>query len=218
MDLRNVNTIEYHGAVLEGIEVLCRIFWGPDMETCRRMIKKDFFTPFEIIQSDQKDESGIFLNDIQSIPDRFETCESLHGHLDECYINLFINNRDGIIPLYQSCYEFENAPMMGASAQKMSGLFESRGLSLGNNFNEPPDHIAIELEYLFFLLQEAWDSRNENEPIPAEVRCFASENMLPWVMDFCRRLESVPVECRFYLFASRMLVMLLEAISKLSLT
>ncbi len=214
MNLRHLNTIKYHGAVLEGIEALCRVFWGPDLETCRRMINKNFFTPFEIIQSDTKDASDILLDDILAIPDRFETCESLHDHLDECYINLFINNRDGIIPLYQSCYEFKNAPMMGASAQKMADLFESSGLSLGNNFNEPPDHIAIEMEYLFFLLQEAWDSGKENEPFPAEARCFAAENMLPWVMDFRRRLESVPIKCRFYLFASRMLVMLLEAISK----
>ncbi len=92
------------------------------------------------------------LKDIHSIARGFDTHESLFTHLDDDYVRLFINSHKGITaPLYQSCYEFKNAAMMGESAVKMKTRFASRGLSLGDQINEPPDHLAIELDTVWVL-------------------------------------------------------------------
>jgi len=50
---------------------------------------------------------------------------------------------------------------MGESAGVMRQLFKSKKLSLADSINEPPDHLSIELEYLYFFTS-AWR---------AETRC-----------------------------------------------
>ena len=216
MDLQNSENRKINDAVLEGIEIMCRVFWGPDLESCRHMIEGNFFQSFEIILSKTEAKPSVILDNINSLINRFDTDQSLFHHLNECYVRLFVNNKEGITtPLYQSCYEFENAPMMGESAVKMNKRFKSKGLSMENRVHEPPDHLAIELEYLFFLLQDSGVGRDDNQDkfVSNEAASFAAETMLPWVIVINQRLKSVTDDCRFYYLASGILVLLLSLIS-----
>jgi len=220
MDIENPGNKKFNTAVLEGIQIMCRVFWGPDLDSCRHMIEGNFFQTFEITpekSKESKSEEKFFfmLDNINSIINRFDSHQSLFNHLNECYVRLFVNAKEGIIaPLYQSCYEFENAPMMGESAKKIKNQFLSKGLSLENLIHEPPDHLAIELEYLFFLLQEtSLDLYDPDKFISNEAISFAKETMLPWVMIFNQRLKSADEDCRFYFLASGILVLLLRRIA-----
>ncbi|MBW1946193.1 MAG: molecular chaperone TorD family protein [Deltaproteobacteria bacterium] len=216
MDLENSENKKINYAVLEGVEIMCRVFWGPDLESCRHMIEGNFFQSFEITLTIPEAKPSVILDNINSIINRFDTPQSLFHHLNECYVRLFVNNKEGITtPLYQSCYEFENAPMMGESAIKMNKRFKSKGLSMENRVHEPPDHLAIELEYLFFLLQDSSVGLNDNPDkfVSNEAVSFAAETMLPWVTVFNQRLKPVIDDCRFYSLASGILVLLLSLIS-----
>ena len=208
MDFQNSENKENKDAVTTGVELMCRIFLGPDLDSCRHMKEGNYFQAFENIFTESGAESTILLDNIKSIVNKFDTQQSLFDHLNECYVRLFVNAKEGIsAPLYESCYEFENAPMMGKSAVEMTQRFKSKGLSMENIVHEPPDHLAIELEYLFFVLQETEGF------IPNEAVSFASETMMPWVSVFNQRLKSVTDECKFYFFASSLLVLFLELIS-----
>ena len=77
-----------------------------------------------------------------------------------------------------------------------------------NRIHEPPDHLAVELEYLFFLLQDGCVGPDDNS-----AALFAAKTMLPWVMVFNQRLKIATEDCRFYFFASEILVWLLRLIS-----
>lgn len=192
--------------ILKTIQIMCRVFWGPDLESCHQMIEGNFFQPFETLLTKPGMKSSIALDDIKSIINKFDTDQLLFDQLNECYVRLFVNSKEGITaPLYESCYEYENAPMMGESAIKMMDRFKSKGLSIENKLHEPPDHIAVELEYLFFLLQE--DGIDQKEIVN-----FAGETMLPWVQIFNQHLESVKNDCRFYFAASKMLIEVLKII------
>jgi len=193
--------------VLEGVQTMCQMFWGPDSESCRQMMEGNYFHPFEVIFTGSEAKSSVLLDNINSIIKKFDTHQSFFDHLNECYVRLFVNCKEGIVaPLYESCYEFENAPMMGRSAVEMTQRFKSKGLSMENIVHEPPDHLAVELEYLFFLLQQ------EDELILDEAASFAGETMLPWVKDFNQRLKSGGEDCRFYSLVTGILVLLLELI------
>jgi len=123
MDLKYSENKKINAAVLEGVEIMCPVFWGPDLESCRHMIEGNFFQSFETILTKKEAKSSVILDNIKSIINRFDTPQSLFHHLNECYVRLFVNNKEGITtPLYQSCYEFENAPMMGKSAVKMKAF------------------------------------------------------------------------------------------------
>ncbi len=195
--------------LLEAIESMCRVFWGPDLESCCQMREGTFFHSGEKILTKSDMKSSAAFDSVKAVIDQFNSDQSLFDHLNECYVRLFINNRGGIAaPLYQSCYEFENAPMMGKPAVIMKTLFESKGLSMENRVHEPPDHLAIELEYLFFLV-------NEESIDQKEVASFAGKIMLPWVEKFNQCLKSETAEENFYFSASEILVMLLKKIIKI---
>ncbi len=98
--------------------------------------------------------------------------------------------------MYQSCHEYDHAPMMGASAIMMKERLAAVNLSLGPHINEPPDHIAIELEYLYFLLTNGWADENASQV--KEASSFAADTMLPWVLKVqSRRLSDRP-DAAFY--------------------
>jgi TorA maturation chaperone TorD len=78
----------------------------------------------------------------------------------------------------------------------MKERFESKGLSLGDHIHEPPDHLAIELEYLYFLLERGWSG--DDAALKDEAVSFVVEIILPWVIKFQERLVAVETECRFY--------------------
>ena len=129
---------------------------------------------------------------------------------------MFISHRDGITaPLYESCYlgvePGETASLMGKPAIKMNKRLQSSGLSIGDSIPEPPDHISIELEYLYYLLKKGW---TEGRPtLFNEAVSFAAITMLPWVSKFRERLAG-EAECRYYFFIASIVTASLGFISE----
>jgi len=194
--------------LLSAIKTICRIFWGPDPDDCAAMKAGSFFLPFENLKPAITGDFADPLQKIKAFPEDFGDADLLCRQLAETFVRLFINAKGGIqAPLYQSCYEYENAPLMGASAVKMKNRFESSGLTLAETITEPPDHLCIEMEYLYFLLDKS-GSRPKGSVL-YEAGSFAAGTMLPWVSVFAGRLQQ-ETACRFYPLASRLLVLILD--------
>jgi TorA-specific chaperone len=63
------------------------------------------------------------------------------------------------------------------------------GLSIAGQGNEPPDHLAVELEYLYFLLLKA---REDATPeLEARAIEFAKTELCSWLPLFSDRLSRV---------------------------
>lgn len=71
---------------------------------------------------------------------------------------------------------------MGEAARAMQARLAESGLEVSLDSNEPPDHIALEFEYLYHLLATAWSE--DNPSLEAAGREFAGQTMLPWVRRF----------------------------------
>jgi TorA maturation chaperone TorD len=170
--------------LLDGLKMIGRIFWGPSLEACTGMVGKAYLDRLKSLESILPNRSFDDLGQIVSMIKSFPDGESLYQHLEEGYIRLFISAKGGIrAPLYESCYEFEGAPLMGRAAAEMKGRLEAKGLSISENIQEPPDHLSIELEYLYFLLDKGWRE--------------GDETMLPWMSKMEERLASEK-QCLFY--------------------
>ncbi len=210
---------EQQSATLESLNILCDIFWGPDLEKCRGLLKKEYFQPFGKIDALWEHASPDILENIKGFIQNFSDGASLFSFLEDAYIRIFINARGGIVaPLYQSCYDvgsaqqLNNQPaLMGQSAVLMKDRFADKGLSLANDFHEPPDHLCIELEYLFFLLQTGWSTPDDG--FISEAVAFAGDCMLPWVTLFQDRLLSEST-CPFYPLAAALLASHLNGLAK----
>jgi TorA maturation chaperone TorD len=200
---------------LEGLKMIGSIFWGPSLEICAEMLGEPYLDRLQSLKSILPDRSIESLGQIVSTLNSFPDGESLYQHLEEGYIRLFISAKGGITaPLYESCYEFEGAPLMGKAVEEMKERFEAKGLSISENIKEPPDHLSIELEYLYFLLDKGWGE--QDDALVAEAVEFATETMLPWVSQLQERLGTEK-ECLFYPLITRILVEILHVIGRLSI-
>lgn len=96
------------------------------------------------------------------------------------HVRLFVSAHGGVpAPPYESCHaERGGRPaMMGPEALAMRERLDAAGLDCGS---EPPDHVGVELGYLYFLLHEAWTEKTR--PV-GEAAGFA-RGIRPWCMRF----------------------------------
>ena len=197
--------------LLDGLKIMGRIFWGPSLEECTEMLRENYLNRLQSLKSILPGRSFDSLDQIVSTIKSFPDVDSLCQHLEECYVRLFISAKGGIVaPLYESCYEFEGAPLMGRAATEMKERFEAKGMSVADNVQEPPDHISIELEYLYFLLDKGW--REKYDALIVEAAEFSSDTLLPWVSELSEKLASEE-ECRYYSLMATIVVEILTVIA-----
>ena len=198
--------------VLDGLKIMGQTFWGPSIEGCSEMVKEDYLNRLESLTSLQKTGADDDSQGIVSILKTFPDGDSLYQHLEEGYVRLFISAKGGITaPLYESCYEFEGAPLMGRAAAEMKERFKTKNLSVADTIQEPPDHLSIELEYLYFLLDKGW--REEDDALVTEAAEFASDTMLPWVSELSEKLASEE-KCQYYPIMAAIVVEILNFIGR----
>lgn len=200
--------------LLTCVQQLCQVFWGPSEELSRQMVEESFLQPFHAVPPLTETHAAAELAALRTLLDGFSGPESLLAYLEEGYVRLFINDRSGIAaPLYASCYENEKKPqLMGEAAVRMQKTLSDLDIHISGDVREPPDHLAIELEVLYFLLSP------DRVPDPARVLTaaadFAAGEMLPWVRVFHRRLAD-EVRCRFYPLITSVLLTVLQVIAML---
>ncbi len=203
-------------ALLEGLAVLSQIYWGPGADSGRHLLGEMYLKPFEALMPVVRYEPSDIIDELKAIPTSFANEVEIFQYLEQAYVRLFINSQDGITaPLYASCYPPGEASegdslLMGPSAILMKERFESKGLSLANHIHEPPDHLSIALEYVYFLLDQGWSAKDAT--LIEEAVSFIAENMLPWVLRFQQKLVSVETECRFYHLTTAILCAILRFI------
>ena len=69
------------------------------------------------------------------------------------YTRLFINCYEGIVAVpYESFYKSYDKSIMGEVAVEVSQFYKSYSLELSEEFTDPPDHIAVEMEFMTYLI------------------------------------------------------------------
>lgn len=107
------------------------------------------------------------------------------------HAELFIGPFELIAPPYGSVYLEKNRQIMGDTTIDVLKSYEEAGLSVDEK--EPPDHIAIELEFMSFLSTREAEARAEGKAIEAE-NFFGKQkdfynNYLRWVSNFCEAIK-----------------------------
>lgn len=186
------------------LERLCAIYWGPTEHQCRELLDPDHWVPFRTIDPDGAYGINAVIGDLKELLSKFGTQELLFDHLEENYVRLFINAQGGIAaPLYASCYEDATQPqLMGSAAEQIQRILERIGLTISPELGQPPDHLAIAIEIVYYILDRdntPWDPERFQEA--AE---FIDGFLMPWVLVFSKRLES-ETRCRFYPLVTQLL-------------
>ena len=110
------------------------------------------------------------------------------------YSRLFIGPFGVIAPPYGSVYLDGERRVMGDSTMKVIGMYRNEGLSGSVDARELPDHVAVELEFMSYLVfaeikaLEASDLRAAIEAVAKQER-FSAEFLRRWIPPFCERIK-----------------------------
>ncbi len=97
------------------------------------------------------------------------------------FSKLFIGPFELAAPPYGSVYLDEKYQIHGPSTVMVQNIYQNNNLLV--ELAEPPDHIAIELEFIALMLQEDQPLDEENE-----FTTFFKDLFEPWVNPFCERI------------------------------
>lgn len=168
--------------LLNTIELCVAVFRGPDAASWSKIADSGVPDLLERVQkySAYPPASLEALHNALAASDDF-------AELEPEFVRLFIAGPGGVpAPLYESCHLDTQSRTMGQSALTMRDRLAEAGLAVDLDSNEPPDHLTIELEYLFHLLASGWSG---GDPAMADAgAAFAGEVMLPWVRRFAKAL------------------------------
>jgi TorA maturation chaperone TorD len=105
-------------------------------------------------------------------------------------------------PPYGSVYLDGARQIMGESTLEVRNKYREVGLDISSGFRNPPDHIAAELEFMYFLILKEIEAI-ENSDIEKTLsflekqRDFLKKHLGAWVFDFADNIEE-NAETDFY--------------------
>lgn len=199
MDAGQPGPMEEQELILDGLAIVGRLFWGPDTELCAQLWEGPVRRRLAELGGALSPEGVEALEALLSGMDGAGGPEGLCEALETEYVRRFVSDRGGIpAPLYHSCYQGEGT-LMGPAAIMMAERLDAAGISLEGRTSEPPDHLAVEVEYLVLTAEDD----------PAAAAGFGREEMLPWLSELCRRLGSEPA-AGLYPPAARLLLELVR--------
>ncbi len=118
------------------------------------------------------------------------------------YTRLFLGPIKALASPYESAWLGENADPEQDSTAAVRELYEQGGFDVSEDFSDLPDHVAVELEFLYLLLftqRLAKSSGNLADLAAVQLlqRRFLGEHLGSWIADFTATVK-VHAETAFY--------------------
>jgi len=110
------------------------------------------------------------------------------------FARLFVGPYSLLAPPYGSVYLEGGRKIMGDSTLDLQERYRRAGVDLSDNFRDAPDHIAAELEFMYFLVFKEVEAL-ENSDIETtfgfleKQRAFLKQHLGTWVFEFADSIE-----------------------------
>lgn len=120
--------------------------------------------------------------------------------LQKDYARLFLGPFEILVPLYGSVYLEEEDRVYGDSTLDAQRRYEEDGLQVV--LQEPPDHVAVELEYAYLLAHREAELLEGGQPVQAgecrnRLADFLQSHLAVWLPAFAQRVAE-RAETDFY--------------------
>ncbi|MDO8956704.1 MAG: molecular chaperone TorD family protein [Deltaproteobacteria bacterium] len=118
------------------------------------------------------------------------------------YAKLFVGPFELLAPPYGSVYLERKKGVMGDSTVAAQRIYEAMGLGMDKDFHELPDHITVELEFMYYLVHEeirayGQADRDGVRNILEQQEMFLKSHLGAWVFAFTERVQQ-GCETSFY--------------------
>ena len=157
----------------EFYKIFSLIFNKPDKEFVE-YLKKGFSKDIGFLENGAKSGFADFLTE-----NRLKSDEEFYIMLAVEYTRLFTTAIPSVpCPPYESMYREKE--VMGNSTISVLDCYNKAGLKVLEKFHDLPDHVAVELEFLFYLKNQGYNE---------EFNAFMNEHFSRWVQQFCKDVE-----------------------------
>jgi TorA maturation chaperone TorD len=130
---------------------------------------------------------------VRRMKEQLETIEDFDGLLID-YSRLFLGPYELLAPPYGSVYLDVGRRVMGDSTVDTRNRYRDAGLDISKDFCEAPDHIAAELEFMYFLIfKEIQALSNFDSELAIDYlkkqKSFLEQHLTAWVAEFSDNIE-----------------------------
>ena len=178
---------------------------------CYKLLSACFYLPKKEIYLEEKVFEGLTLLLNTLCPDAaiFSAAmeETIQKYSNEDlaieYARLFVGPYELKAPPYGSVYLDGGRRVMGDSTMEVVRIYEKAGLAMDKDFKELPDHIAVELEFMYYLIYKEAEALEKSEKEKAlafgETRLrFFNRFLSPWIPPFCEKIKEA-TDNQFYI-------------------
>jgi len=118
------------------------------------------------------------------------------------HAKLFVGPFELQAPPYGSLYLESQKRLMGESTMEVLKMYQRAGVNLSKDFQDAPDHIAAELEFMYFLIAKGLRALRKGDETEALASLkwqqeFHDKFLLPWIAPFSERIRTAS-EHEFY--------------------
>lgn len=111
------------------------------------------------------------------------------------HAKLFVGPFELQAPPYGSLYLESQKRLMGDTTMEVLKMYQMAGLALSGDFKDAPDHIAAELEFMYFLIAKELQALRKDHRVDAigylkTQQEFHDKYLRPWTEPFCERIRT----------------------------
>ena len=128
-----------------------------------------------------------------------DTLESLRSAIEDSmggveelkveHTRLFVNAYPRLeCPPYETVYREKRRSLMGRHALDMAAFLEEIGLEPSESFKEPPEHIAVEMEAMFYLIYRWLREKGGMADLCPQWKLYKS-HLAAWIPEYASCLE-----------------------------
>ncbi len=119
------------------------------------------------------------------------------------YARLFVGPNELLAPPYGSVYLEEGRKVMGESTARVMEFYKAEGLSMDEQFQNLPDHITAEMEFMYYFAYQEVEALEKNDREKAvyfqnRQEVFLRTFLDGWVVSFSEKIKE-GTENGFYL-------------------
>ncbi|MFC1921581.1 molecular chaperone [Chloroflexota bacterium] len=191
----NIATIDKTTARMLLYRFLYEAYTYPESKLIEILMSESIWKELQVADGVFGTESRQYMSNMQSyIQQHSADTKKLLQDLQVEYTYLFINAVPRVpASPYESVYT-DDGLIMGEPVSQVLHLYREAGLSVKDSFDAPPDHIAAEIEFMFYLIQqEAVSIQNGEENAAVWKRRqeqFLSQHLLKWVPIFLEKMKA----------------------------
>lgn len=166
--------------------LLSACFYPPHKEV---FIQEEFFKNLEVVLKKVSPDAAAYVPAMEKAFLKYSEEDLLVA-----YAKLFVGPFELLAPPYGSVYLDGEKKVMGDSTMEVIKMYEEQGLSMDSEFRDMPDHIAVELEFMYYLILKEVEALEKSEMDKAlyfikTQELFLDKFLARWVKPFCNKIK-----------------------------